>query len=473
MVLRNVGWALLQRWGQQGSSILIFFVLAGLLGSEAIGLLAFVNVLYLLGQLLVNGGYSEAIVQAKEMPAERLEALFRRMCLRAGAVALTLGGGGLAVYVAGSHPLLGLLLLAHGPAALLRPFIEIHGGLANRSLRFKQVARISLQSSLVGDLLALLLALHGWGVWSLVTALYAKAMLLSLLYLPVNTWRPRLPGQHGSLGEVHSFSGNVLRMNLLSFVAHRVDQLIVGAILGFESLGIYSLAIRLMQTVDLLLMESLNQVFFSVFSRLKETRERMLELFLAMQHIICFLTFPAFAGMAVVGPLVLASLLGPEWARSGDILLPLALALTFKSAVLLIYPVQLGSGNSRNLMVAAAISAVLMVVLSSATALFGTVAVAYGVALRFLGSGLVHLVMVNRSFAFPNRGLLQVFLVNALPTSLMATASGWVLRVVEPAGWVSATGAAILTGVLAYALLALVRLRRLKADLATVRSFTF
>ena len=60
----------------QGTSIIIYFILARLLGAEAIGLISFVYALLAITELLITRGLSEAIVQGEDLRPEQVNSLF-------------------------------------------------------------------------------------------------------------------------------------------------------------------------------------------------------------------------------------------------------------------------------------------------------------------------------------------------------------------------------------------------------------
>jgi len=442
----------MQQWGQQGSQVIVLFIVASIIGPEALGVLAFANLFMMLAQMVINQGYAESLIQSKELSNRQTNTVFwRMMMIAAGIFIVYAAAGGVLAWqeIKGDF---GWVLLALAPAVFFRPTVHMQSSLAGRDMQFKQVAKISVLSSFLGDIAAVILATQGWGVWSLVASQHIKNVLMVILIRNVTSWRLAMEFDRDSIRHVESFSSKLFGTNLMAFVAMRADQFIIGSVLGFEALGVYSLAMRLMLMIEQLLMSALNRVFFSVFSRLQEEKERMLELFYAMQNILCAAMFPALAGIAIVGPTLFTNLLGEEWAKSGTILWPLAIFMMIKTASYLFYPLQLGMGRSDLLMRSTSWACFFTLVFTLLTVWFGVVAVAAGVAMRTLCSAFVHLYYVNKSTDFNNRQFFVTVATNSGNVLLM-TLVLYAIQTYTSLHWIPLSLVLAAVGVVVYSLL--------------------
>jgi len=133
------------------------------------------------------------------------------------------------------------------------------------------------------------------------------------------------PFVHFPVGEAH-------------FVA--VDYLLIGRFLGATSLGIYTLAYRIMlyplQTVTTVI----GRVMFPVYSRLQDDDARFRSAYLRSVGLIALVTFPMMIGLwAVAGPFVQATF-GAKWAPAIlliKILAPVGMAQSIGATVGAIY----------------------------------------------------------------------------------------------------------------------------------------
>ncbi|MEO0794050.1 MAG: lipopolysaccharide biosynthesis protein [Verrucomicrobiota bacterium] len=465
MIFKSIGWAALQQWGQQGSQVIVLFVVANIIGPEAIGVLTFANIFMGLAQIFINQGYAESLIQSEKLVEAQINTIFWRMMMISGCVftVFIVAGSLLAWFQTKDN--LGLVLIALAPILFLRPVSQMHSSIAGREMRFKDVARASVLSSFAGDLLAVVLALQGLGLWSLVISQQVKAILLILLLTGINQWSPRFEFNAKSVKHSEQFSRKLFGTNFMAFIGMRADQLIIGTFIGFESLGIYSLVMRLILTLETLMMSALNRVFFSVFSRLQQEKDRILDLYYSGLDILCAATFPALFGLAVVGPTLFTNIMGPQWSDSANIIWPLSIFMALKTAAYLFYPLQLGQGRSDLLFKCATYAALLTIVCSTVAAPFGIVAVAFGVAVRMLIGLAIHVAYANKSMQFQNFRFLRIVSVN-LFNSLVITIVGVLVMQQLEANWAVKTILTIATSSMIYLFLTFFRLDTLRAEVS-------
>jgi O-antigen/teichoic acid export membrane protein len=146
----------------------------------------------------------------------------------------------------------------------------IHRILLTRELRFKALSIIALYSALGSGIAAVLLALSGAGVWSIVL----QTVLSSVLPIPVlwrtTRWTPRFRFSREAFNEIFGFSMYDALQRTLSYLSRNVDTLLVGKMLGSELLGFYSFAYTLTDVFRQHLMSVLNKVMFPVYGQLQE-----------------------------------------------------------------------------------------------------------------------------------------------------------------------------------------------------------
>jgi PST family polysaccharide transporter len=100
--------------------------------------------------------------------------------------------------------------------------------------------------------------------------------------------------------------------------------MIIGRYLGAGSLGLYSLAYRLMLFPLQNLTFVASRALFPIMSRQQAVPEEMVALYLRALTLIAFVTAPMMAGLTVLRELFISVMLGNRWLAMGDILLWLA-----------------------------------------------------------------------------------------------------------------------------------------------------
>ena len=112
-----------------------------------------------------------------------------------------------------------------------------------KSLNFKPITYISLISNIVSGLIAVILALQGFGVWSLVYQMLISGFLNSLLIL-FYTRNFKLGFAKQSFLELWNFSSKMLSAELMNELFNNMERIFVGKYFNASLLGFYTKAER-------------------------------------------------------------------------------------------------------------------------------------------------------------------------------------------------------------------------------------
>jgi PST family polysaccharide transporter len=193
-------------------------------------------------------------------------------------------------------------------------FSTVAENLLQRELRFRLLANVDVLAYGVGaGVVGGTLALLGWGVWSLVAAQLAWALLRAALLLraapPILQPRP----SWACLRELLEFGSGQSAARLGAFLANQADNVVVGRWLGAVALGLYSRAYQLMATPTLLLGDVLDNVLFPTMARVQHEPHRLASAYLQGTALLALLTLPAGVVAAVLAPELVAVAFGSRW----------------------------------------------------------------------------------------------------------------------------------------------------------------
>ena len=307
---------------QMASTVL----LARLLTPADFGLLAMVMAVVGAADLMRDFGLTGAVIQARAI-GERTWSSILWLSVVLGTVFMVIVAA-LAPLLAWLYdePRLVILTLVIAPTLLINGIAMPLQARLQREMRFGVLAHLDIVSMLVGVVLAIITALLGWGVWSLVVLAGAGQ-----LYRLVALWfavRPRFgrPRIGRDVRPLLATGGSIFGVQLLNYAAKNLDNVIIGQQLGPTQLGYYSRAYALFLLPLQQLNGPLGRVALPVLSALQDDPERYRRYIRGSLLVIGYLTLPAYAiAAAVSGPLI-ALLLGPGWAPSSVVFSLLAIA---------------------------------------------------------------------------------------------------------------------------------------------------
>ena len=291
-------------------------VLGRILGPEAFGLLAMMLVVTGFAELLAQAGLSEAIIQHPDPTHIELSSLYWLNIALGGLLYITLLMATPLIAALYSTPELEQLLPWLALAFLISPWGVQLKALLQKRLEFKPLAIIEILAAVTGTLLAIALAWQGHGVWSLVWGQLAQSTVMVLSLVLIGWQRKMLPGfcfNHTAVKPYLSFGLHLLGSNILNYFNSRIDQLVVGVLLGSQALGYYSMAFNLVLQPISRINPVLTQVAFPVLARVRDDKVRLKRGYFRMLDLLTSINAPVLIGVAAVAPLLISVVLGEQW----------------------------------------------------------------------------------------------------------------------------------------------------------------
>lgn len=201
--------------------------------------------------------------------------------------------------------------------ALLLPLTglqQVSEARIQRDLKFRMLAIEQVVSYGVGyGVVAIALALMGYGVWALVGGILAQAVIRVTIMI---TMRPPIIGitkNRAAYQDLIRFGGGHALAEIGRGGAYQIDNLIVGRFLGAEALGLYGRAFQVVTMPTKLLGVGLLKVMFPIMSRVQSEPDRLARAFLRSMGMVALLGLPFSMLLALLAPEIVHVLLGSQW----------------------------------------------------------------------------------------------------------------------------------------------------------------
>jgi len=403
--VRGVFWSGAQRTGGQAIALAVFIVLSRLLEPSAFGLIALANGYLLVVLVFIEQGVNQAIVQRKDVSAEHLDAAFW------SSVVLAVLLAGLTLLLANpiarlfGEPTLEPLLRWLSLSLVLTGLRATQTAMLQRDLRFRALAVRTASAETVGGAIAVLMALAGLGVWSLVGQALGREIAGSIALWGISSWRPRLKVEAAPLRDLTRFGTPVVADRLVAVLQGKADDMLIGLVLGATALGYYSVGYRLLSYLTQLVTGTVQSVALPVLSRLQADLERLRRVFIIMLEYLALGAFPVFVGIAFVAPELVPLVFGPRWSASIPVMQVLALAGAAKALPIATSTVFLAAGKPAIQLGLNVVTTSLAVIGFAVVVPRGIVAVALVHLLVNLLAAPLHAVVLRRSLGVPARRL--------------------------------------------------------------------
>lgn len=291
-------------------------VLGRLLEPAVFGLMALVYIVVGFAQLFSQMGLSEALIQRKKITHEQLSSLYWLNIAFGCVVFLILWACTPILAKAFGELELNQILPVTSISFLITPFGTQFKALLQKSLHFHLLSIVQIISSMVSVVVAIVSAWLGQGVWSLVWGSLSGTITNTVMLMAYG-WhksvRPRFHFRWADIDGYLSFGLYRVGASSINFFNSRIDQLLIGTLLGTQALGYYSMAFQLVLQPIQKLNPVLTQVAFPVFSQIQDDIPRQKRGYFTLIRLLMFVNAPILLGLAGVAPLLVPLLFGAEW----------------------------------------------------------------------------------------------------------------------------------------------------------------
>jgi O-antigen/teichoic acid export membrane protein len=288
-------------------------VLARLLSPADYGLMAMVAVITSFAGLFRDLGLSSAAIQQRTLSKAQQSNLFWVNVAVGSALTAAVALAAPLVSRFYNNPQVLWITVSLSTTFLITSLGSQSGALFVRDLRFGRQAVASISGAVLSLLVAVVLALRGFGYWSLVGGELASAVTSTTLLFVLSPFRPGAPTRGTGLKKMLAFGANVTGFNLVNYFARNLDNLLIGRYWGAAPLGIYSRAYSLLMFPIQYVRAPINAVAFPALSRLQNDPAAYRTYYLRVTSLLAILSMPLTAYLYAASEQVIEVLMGRQW----------------------------------------------------------------------------------------------------------------------------------------------------------------
>jgi O-antigen/teichoic acid export membrane protein len=301
-------------------------VLARLLSPADFGLIAMIYVFTGFASSLTDMGLGASIIQKQGVSDRHLDSVFWVNVAVGSALTIIFSLGAPLIAKFYDKPQLLLPTIAVAFNFLLGSLNVVQNALLQKSLNFQTGFWVESVAISISGIAALVLALAGAGVWSLVGQSLTLTLIRTAVMWHWSSWRPGRSFDPAAVKELLRFGRHVIGSNIIIYWAQNFDKLVIGRQLGSSALGIYNMADRLMRLPLTNVTAVTGAVMFPALSTLQGEVDSVKRVYLRANRLIALLTFPMMLGLIVVAEPAILVFYGEQWRNAVSILQLLSLA---------------------------------------------------------------------------------------------------------------------------------------------------
>jgi len=328
-VFRGGAWLGTGMFAEQAARFGRNMLLARLLAPAAFGTMAIALSATSIIQTMADLGVRDAVIQnprgaeAEYVNASWWISMGRALLL---AVALCLLSPWIANFY--GNPELGPLFRVCALGLLLSGSTSPGLSVAIKQMKFRKVAIVTHGGGLCGVVFTVCLSFYIRDVWALAIGYAGESAACSILSFVLCPFRPRLKWCGAAARDLTSFSKRMIGLSLLNLIFARTDIFVLGKLRTAAELGLYTMAVNLVQTPTSFAMNLLGRTILPALSHVQDNVARMNRVLLTVMSLLMAVGIPALVFVLFCGRPLLTLVYGHRYSTAaGPFVVATAVAL--------------------------------------------------------------------------------------------------------------------------------------------------
>lgn len=309
---QSLFWRGIEKFLVNGSQFIISLVLARLLLPSDYGTIALLTIFISLSQVLIEGGFSQVIIQKQKTDALDFSTMF--CCNLFTSLFLYV----VIYFIAPSisdfynQPDLLIVMRVYCITLVINSLYIVRKTQFIMALRFKEQAYITFISVIISGLIGICLAFKNYGVWSLVYQQLCNALILCLLFNRLNISVYSLNFSKNRFLNLFGKGSKLLIANVFQSIYSSLYSLIIGKYFSTRELGLFTRGNQMGQIIPSNVTDVFSNTVYPIFCQ-ECLNANFSKIYIKYVSLICFVFFPCMVLISVISYPLIELLLGTNW----------------------------------------------------------------------------------------------------------------------------------------------------------------
>jgi O-antigen/teichoic acid export membrane protein len=321
--VKGLFWSSVERFSVQGVSFVVMLVIARILSPADYGLVGMLSIFMAIAQCLIDSGFSNALIRKQDRTdVDNNTVFYFNLVVSLGLYGILFG---IAPWVADfyNEPILKDLMRLLCLTVVIGSLAVVQRADYTARLDFKTQARASFAAAVVSGIVGIILAIKGYGAWTIVWQQIASATVSTLLLWYYASWYPKMQYSWESFREMFGYGSKLMASSLLDTTYNNIYPIVIGKIFSAQTLGFYTRAQNFAQLPSSNITGIIQRVTFPVLSKLQDDDERLQRNYRKLLKMSAFIIFPMMCILAAVSKPLIVILIGKKWVFCSVLLIPI------------------------------------------------------------------------------------------------------------------------------------------------------
>jgi O-antigen/teichoic acid export membrane protein len=308
----SVFWTSLQQFGGQLITFIVSIVLARILEPKDFGIIALFGILTGVATVLMTSGMTISIIRSNDIDDDDLSTVFIFNMLAAFVLYAIIFVTAPLVEKFYDIENLSVIIRAYSVIFVIQAFGAVQKTLLIKALNFKKIFIIQLPSLIISSAAGICMAYMGFGVWTLVYMGIINYFLDAMQIWIKSDYMPKLIFNKDKFRKHFSFGINMTLYNVINIIFQNLYNIYIGKVFSSTILGFYNKAESLKNLPTTNIMNILNRVLVSFFSKVNDD-ELLKNYYKKITSSVIFLLSPILVIMIFQAENIVIILLTEKW----------------------------------------------------------------------------------------------------------------------------------------------------------------
>ena len=309
-------WSMLERFSSIGIQLICTLIIARFVSPDQFGLISMLSIFIALSQVIVDSGFSQALIRDQEATQVDYSSVFFFNILI-----------GITIYIVSfysaplisefyNEPELTRLVRVSFLSLISMSFSVVQQAILLKEFNFSKISKISISSALISGFLGIVTAYYMKNAWALVIQSLSFSVLRTILFWNLSTWKPIIIFEWKSIKKYFLFSINLLGSNLISSITDNLPNLLIGKFQSANNLAYYSIPEKIQRSISGTISFSIHRVSYSAMSQFQQNKEHLLSYSQKVVGIAFFIISPIMLYIGQYSRELILLFLSSDWITS-------------------------------------------------------------------------------------------------------------------------------------------------------------
>ena len=311
-VISSLIYKFIERLSVKGLGLAISILLARMLAPEAFGQIAIMNVFINLSQVIVEGGFTSALVQRKDVTEQDYSTVFfinlalAVLCY----ICLQITAPWISVYYAQdiTKP-----LQVYSVTVFFGAFNALQLARMQKRMEFRKIMVCSLAATIISGIAGIAAAYCHFGLWALVLYNILNNVITCITAAFAEKWLPKFEFSRRRAKILFGYGWKMFVSAALCSLYGDIRSLVIGKKFSGNDLAYYNRGQQFPQVISHTLDSAIQSVMFPTMASVQEDKAQLRKMLRSSETMGAYVIMPMMFGLAAVSEPVVRLLLTEKW----------------------------------------------------------------------------------------------------------------------------------------------------------------